>query len=240
MGLAVGDPAKLFPVRAGPIDNRGIADYFVMQSMEEYAVTRDELLSDLAYARTLAEEGRQAPLIGGAYLVMFGVLLATAYTAHWCMLTGQLPAGYAGLVWGGFGACAFIGSLALRGFVRSKPGAAAVGNRADRVVWSATAAAILAVVIGTVLRAILTDDYGATGAIMAAGFGLYGVPLYATGALSGHSWLKLFGVLAWIVSGVLWFYMNESWAYLIAAGGSVLVLLVPGVLMMRAEPSKVV
>ena len=41
-------------------------------------MTREEMLADLAYARTLAEEGRHAPLIGGRYLVLFGALLCVA------------------------------------------------------------------------------------------------------------------------------------------------------------------
>jgi hypothetical protein len=34
--------------------------------------------------------------------------------------------------------------------------------------------------------------------------------------------------------------MDASWALLVAAIGSVLVLLIPGIIMMRGEPSKVV
>lgn len=203
-------------------------------------MTREELLSDLAYARTLAEEGRQAPLIGGAYLVLFGILLAVAYTAHWAMLTGQLPPTYAGWVWGGFGLCAFAGVTALRGRTQKMPGAAAVGNRAERIVWRGVSAAILVVVAGTVLRSIFTGEYGATNAIMGAGFGLYGVALFATAQIGGHRWLSAFAYLAWIISGVLWFYVSEPWAYLLAAGGSVLVLLIPGLVSMRGEPSKTV
>lgn len=203
-------------------------------------MTREELLSDLAYARNLAEEGRQAPLIGGAYLVLFGVITPIAYAAHWMVLTGQLAPYFAGIIWGGFGLCALIGTFALRAKMRGMPGAAAVGNRTDRIVWRGAATAILAVVAGTVLRAAFTDGYAATNAIMGAGFGLYGVALYATASISGHRWLSTFAYLAWIISGVLWFYMSEPWAYLIASAGAVLVLLIPGIAMMRAEPSRVV
>ena len=96
------------------------------------------------------------------------------------------------------------------------------------------------VVAGTVLRAKLSDQYGATNAIMASGFGLYGVALYATAEIGGHRWLSAFAYLAWLISGVLWAFMHEPWAYLVAAAGAVLVLLIPGVISMRAEPSKTV
>jgi hypothetical protein len=206
----------------------------------EASVTREELLSDLAYARTLAEEGRQAPLIGGAFLVLFGVLLAIAYAVHWALLTGQIPMLFAGWNWLAFGVCAFAGSMLLRGRVKQMPGASAIGNRAERTVWRGVSIAILVVVIGAIVQASLTGQVGVTNAIMAAGFGLYGVALYATAVIGGHRWLAPFAYLAWLISGVLWAFMNEPWAYLLAAAGSVLVLLIPGIISMRGEPSKVV
>jgi hypothetical protein len=203
-------------------------------------VTREELLQDLSYARTLAEEGRRAPLIGGSYLVMFGVLLAIAYSAQYAVLTGSLERSVIGMVWMGFGAAALVGSLLLRGRTKNMPGASSISNRADRTVWHAVAWAILFVVAGAIARGIAYDNYDATNAIMAAGFGLYGVALYSTATLSGHMWLRIFAWLAWSLSATMWLFLGEPWAYLAAAVGSVLVLLVPGVIMMRAEPSKVV
>lgn len=204
-------------------------------------MTRDELLQDLAYARTLAEEGRQTPLIGGAYLVLFGVLLAIAYAAQYVILTNpSVERAYAGALWAGFGVCAGLGMVALRGRTKSLPGAASVGNRADRAVWNGVAIAIIVVVIAIILRAAVTEDFASTDVIMAAGFGLYGVALYATGGISGHMWLRAFAWLSWGVSGTLWFFMNSPWTYIFAAIGAVLVLIVPGVRLMRAEPAKVV
>jgi hypothetical protein len=204
-------------------------------------VTRDELLQDLAYARTLAEEGRQTPLVGGSYLVLFGVLLAICYTAQYFILTSDaLPRGLAGLIWMGFGVAAMIGVFLLRGRTKSMPGNASVGNRAERAVWNGAAIAILAVVAGVVLRGVFTENFAATDAIMAAGFGLYGVALFATAELSGYMWLKRCAWLSWAISGTLWYFMGEPWAYIMAAIGAVLVLLVPGVIMMRREPSAVV
>lgn len=203
-------------------------------------MTREELLQDLSYARTLAEEGRRAPLIGGAYLVMFGVLLAVAYSAQYAALTGQIPRGVIGFIWLGFGAAALVGSFLLRGRTKALPGASSISNRADRTVWHAVAWAILFVVAGAIARGIAYDSYDATSAIMPAGFGLYGVALYSTATMSGHMWLRAFAWLAWALSATMWLFLGEPWAYIVAAVGSILVLLVPGVVMMRAEPSKVV
>jgi len=56
-------------------------------------MTRDQAAEDLAYVRTVAEEGQQAPLIGGVYLVLFGVLLSVGYVLHWSLLSGVLQFG---------------------------------------------------------------------------------------------------------------------------------------------------
>lgn len=203
-------------------------------------MTREELLQDVAYARTLAEEGRQTPLVGGAYLVLFGVLLAVCYTAQYFALMGAMDTNQIGWIWMGFGAGALIGSLALRGRTKSMPGASSAANRADRSVWNGVALAIGFVIAGTLARTIFFGDVEAANAIMAAGFGLYGVALYCTSGVSGRMWLRAFAWLSFSISGTLWCFMHVPWAYLVAAAGSVLVLLVPGVIMMRGEPSKVV
>lgn len=204
-------------------------------------MTREDMLQDLAYARTLAEEGRQAPLIGGSFLVLFGVLLAVAWTGQYFIMTSPaLHDAWSGAIWMGFGAAAFLGMFALRARTRTMPGGSSVGNRVDRAVWQGVAIGIMAVVFGIIARSAFTEDYAATDAIMAAGFCLYGVALYATASVSDQKWLRAFAWLAWGVSGTLWFFMGAAWAYLYAAAGAVLVLLIPGVVLMMREPSKIV
>lgn len=203
-------------------------------------MTRDEMLQDLAYARTLAEEGRQAPLIGGGFLVLFGVLLAVAYTGQWAALAGFVPTMAIGFIWMGFGLLAFIGCFMLTGRVRSLPGGASLANKADRSVWQGVAIGIGAVVVGAILRGVVTDDMTAANAIMAAGFGMYGIALFTTASVSSEKWLQTFAWISWAVSVALWFFLNDAWAYLLAAGASVVVLIIPGVMLLRREPSTTV
>lgn len=205
-------------------------------------MTREEMLSDLAYARTLAEEGRQAPLIGGSFLVLFGVLLTICYGVQWAAMAGMLPVSdnFIGMMWIGFGVAAFVGSFALSRRVRALPGGAAIPNRADRAAWQGAVIAIMAVVAGSILRMIVSGDYTAPNAIVASGFGLYGVALYVSASLSAQTWLRTFAFLAFAVSAAIWFYLNQPWTYLFAAIGAVVVLIVPGFLMMQREPKTIV
>ena len=198
-------------------------------------MTREEMLSDLAYARSLAEEGRHAPLIGGSYPLFFGALLTLCYGAQYAVLTRlvDLPGNSIGWIWMSFGVLSVVGSVVLGQRVRTLPGGASISNRVDRAVWQGVVAAIFVVVIGSILRAIVLGDYTAPNVIVASGFGLYGVAIYATASISGETWLRGFAVLSWLVSGLIWFFLGEAWVYLIAAIASIAVLIVPGFIMIQ-------
>lgn len=206
-------------------------------------MTRDELLNDVANARTLAEEGRQAPLIGGAYLVLFGVLLAVTYSLHWAIFTGAwgiIVPDMVGAIWCGFGVVAWLGCALLQRRGRDKPGRASIGNRVDRLLWTGVAITILTVTLATVLRSVLIGDDNAPNAIMAAGFGLYGLALHVTSAMSSQRWLQPFAALAWAASAAMWFFIETPAIYLLAAAAAIVVLLIPGIIQMRREPSALV
>lgn len=205
-------------------------------------MSSDELASDLAYARALAEEGRNAPLVGGSFGIMFGALLTVCYCLQWAVLTGRLPIddSFIGLIWLGFGVCVAIGMPLLIRRNSRMPGRAAIPNRIDRNVWQGVSGAILAVVAGALARMAATGDFTAPNAIVASGFGLYGVALYVTATAGGHLWLRGFAIASWLLSAVLWFFLDQAWMYLVAAAGSLGVLLLPGILMMRREPRTIV
>jgi len=205
-------------------------------------MTRDEMFADLAYARTLAEEGRHAPLIGGRYLILFGLLLSVTYVAHWAILTGAVdaPRWMLGAIWAGFGVCAGIGSALVGARVRALPGQASLDNRIDRAVWSAVTLASAAVIAGCLIGAGLNRDPQMPNAIMPAVFGFYGIALMTTASVASKPWLRWFAFAAFGVSGLVWLCINADWTYLVGAAAALLVLLAPGIIMVRAEPSTTV
>jgi hypothetical protein len=209
----------------------------------EPVMTRDELLQDVAYARSLAEEGRHAPLLGGAYFVFWGLLNTAAFTTHWAVLAGHLPyadgLSFAG-IWIAYGVIAGIGMTLLRGRIRTKPGLTSIGVRAESAMWSGAAIALLAVAIGSIARMLAEGDGNAPNAIFGAAFALYGAALFGTAKLSQQKWLTAFAWLSFAVAGSLCLFANQSWAYLNAAAGSLAVLFVPGLILLRREPSDIV
>ena len=206
-------------------------------------MTRDEMLQDLAYARSLAEEGRHAPLLGGGYLVFWGALNALAFAGQWCILTGRLPhlegAAFA-LLWMSYGVIAGVGMALLKLRVRTKPGLTAIGARAEHAVWAGASLGLLAIVIGSLARMVIDSDWTAPNAIIGAAFAIYGAALVAVSHMSEQAWMRAFGWLSVIVAGTLCLFANQNWAYLIASAGSLLVLALPGVILLRREPSAIV
>lgn len=207
-------------------------------------MTREEMLDDLAYARSLAEEGRHAPLLGGAYFVFWGLLNMTAYAAHWAMLEGRLPGGDSGLgfgvVWGAYGLIAGIGSALLARRVCNKPGRSAIGVRAEQAIWRGVGLALIAIVIGCIGRMAVENDPLAPNGIMGPAFALFGAALIATGAMARENWLGGFGFVAIAVGMVLGLFANAAWAYLLASAASLIVLVTPGLVLLRREPSAIV
>ncbi len=206
-------------------------------------MTRDELLADLAYARTLAEEGRHAPLLGGAHLAFWGTLNAAAFTTQWTILEDWLPSaggtGYA-VLWLSYGVAAGLGSIWLSRRTRSKPGQTAIGARAEKALWTGAAMALMAIVFGSILRLMITGDTTAPNAIFGPAFAIYGAMLIGTAALSEQSWLRAFGFTSVAIGAVLCLFANEHWAYLLAASGSLFVLVWPWLVLLKREPSAIV
>lgn len=205
-------------------------------------MTRDEMLADLSYARALAEEGRHAPLLGGRYFVLFGALLSITYLAHWAVLTGAVdaPRWMLGAIWAGFGLCAGIAGAMVGARLRSLPGATSLDNRIERAVWSAVTLATAAVVVGSLVGGALARDPHMPNAIMPAVFGFYGIALLTTATLTEKPWLRWFAYAAFGVSGLVWLFVQADWIYLVGAAAALLVLLAPGIVMVRNEPSTTV
>jgi len=205
-------------------------------------MTRDEVLADLAYARAVAEEGRKTPLLGGAYLLFWGLLNATAFALQYALLEGLLPVmdgmSFA-LLWGSYGIVAGLGMTLLRMRTRSKPGRASIGTRAEHALWSGAAIAVLAVVIGSIARMVSAGDVTAPNAILAAAFALYGAALFGTASLSEQTWLRGFGWLAVAVALNTAMFAHFNWVYVIAAIGSLLALCVPGLILLKREPAAI-
>lgn len=206
-------------------------------------MTREQMLDDLAYARTLAEEGRHAPLLGGSFLVFWGALNCAAYLGQWGLLGDVLPDGGGigfAILWAGYGAIAGIGMALLSRRVSDKPGRTAIGVRTERAIWGGVGFAMAVISLACIGRMFLDQDRLAPNNIMGPALALFGVALMTVAAMSGEKWLSGFALAAFAAAALVCLFANEPWAYLLAAAANVIVLVIPGIGLLRREPSAIV
>ncbi len=201
------------------------------------------LSSDLAYVRDLAEAGQNAPLLGGRFLVMWGGLVSLAYIGHFLIATaafGLTPSAY-WIMWLGFGLAGGIGQFLLVSALRGKPGGASTGNRVQGVLWTTSGFFLFVYFVGLMARVFFTGD-GIEGFYWSVPMvlGLYGIGQFVTGAMTGSSALKFAGIAAF--AGVLaaTFLTGTEYIWLVGAASAFTAVFIPGLLMMRAEPSETV
>jgi len=202
------------------------------------------LSDDLAYVRDLAEAGQSAPLLGGRFMVWWGSIVPIAYIGHYLLSVGILPgSGPAiGLMWMGFVVIGLGGQFILtRTFSKGKPGAASAGNRASEYVWMAGGFAIFAFFVGAVANSIM-------GSAPSQGFAwsvpmilaLYGVGQLVSGLMANILALKFAGFAAFAGVAVTAFYTGSNLSWLFGAAVAVIAVLIPGLMLLKAEPSETV
>lgn len=193
---------------------------------------------DIQYVRQLAESGAHAPLLGGRFLAWWGFLLTVAYTAHHFALEGALGDGKTifAIIWIGFGLLGAVGQVVLVRSMRAKAGSGSAGNRASRSVWAAAAFAIVSMVFGTAIAARNGAGPAMFDWIVPVAFAVYACALTVTGSLARNAVTRAAGAGAVVMVGLFTALILTPERYLLAAAGVFLTVLIPGLLLLRAEP----
>lgn len=206
-----------------------------------------DLASDLAYVRSLAEEGAHAPLVSGRYFVLWGGLMTVASLIVYLNALGVVKFGVAGFMapWIVALSVGWAVSYVMRKDVGGKPGAATLGNKTAGSVWYAVG------VMMTIFFAALFfahDNYVDIGIptyflysmVYPIGFGCYGIAFWATSTAARVGWLKYFALASWAFSACFLFFLATPVQFLIGAIGLVICAVTPGLLLMRREPASIV
>ncbi|WDI32516.1 hypothetical protein PUV54_04820 [Hyphococcus flavus] len=207
----------------------------------------DDLASELAYVRSLAEEGATAPLIGGFYYLLWGGLTSAAAFFVYAIAIGVLPAAPTGyfLPWIVAGVIAWVGSIMWGRRASSKPGAMTLGNQTALSVWFAVGVFMTMLWIALLF---VHDDFTHFGVpenflfslMFPVAFGVYGVAFFATATAAKQPWLRWFAYLAWGFSIVSLFLLGNPHQFLAGGLGCALTAALPGALLMRREPGDIV
>lgn len=201
--------------------------------------TADAAREDLRYVRELAESGAHAPLLGGRFMAWWGLLITVAWTLQHFALRGAIGEGGGavfGFIWGGFGLLGGLGQLVLARTITGKSGAGSAANRASRPAWLAAACAIASMVTGAALASRGHAGPETFDWIVPVAFTAYACALFVTGSLARSTITKAAGIGAIVMVGLFTTFIFSPDRYLLAAAGAFATILLPGLLLFRAEP----
>ena len=201
-------------------------------------VTADSTQEDLRYVRQLAESGAHAPLLGGRFMAWWGLLLTAAYIAHHLALGGIIGDGGSifAIIWAGFSLLGVTGQLVLARTMPAKSGAGSAGNRATRTIWMTAAAAIGSMFIGCLAAAGAGAGPATFDWIVPVAFAAYACALVVTGALARSRPTIAAGIGALVMAGLFTALILSPDRYLVAAAGVAVTVLLPGLVLLKAEP----
>ncbi|MEX0643812.1 MAG: hypothetical protein WD076_00760 [Parvularculaceae bacterium] len=211
------------------------------------AEQQKDMADELAYVRSLAEEGRNAPLVGGVIYVIWGGLIGSAALVQYAEMAGLFslkgPLGWA--PWFGAFFLGWVLSFLAGRRTSAKPGARTIGNRTAAAAWFAVGLFISGFWITLFLvhdrySAIGVPEYFLYGLMFPIAFGLYGVAFFASATAARLDWLRWFALAAWAFSFTTLFLLDNSLQMLVGGIGTFLCALLPGFILMRREPSDIV
>jgi len=209
--------------------------------------SKEDIASDLAYVKALAEEGRDTPLVNGVFYVIWGGLIGATALIVYSDLMGWIALGAAsGMApWIIAIAAGWALSMVFGRRAHAKSGAATLGNKTAGAVWFAVGLFVTGFWIALMF---VHDNFSALGVpayflfnlMFPISFGLFGVAFFATAAAARAAWMRYFAFASWGFSIACLFLMSSVHQPLVAGVGVLSCAFLPGVILMRKEPSDVV
>ncbi|NNC37377.1 MAG: hypothetical protein EX271_05590 [Acidimicrobiales bacterium] len=206
-------------------------------------MTKTEILNDLEYVKSMAEEGRTTPLLGGRIGLMWGVLLAITFFGHWAIISGTagLPQSALGILWLSYAIIGGIGNALLGRSLQGKPGISSVGNRTENAVWVSFVLMMIACFIGIVLNMVFNDTTPAMFDMMVCiGFAGQIIAYLVIGTMSHERSQRIPGLLAVLATIVSFALLGKPELYLAASIAVIFTIIVPSLGQIRKEPKAVV
>lgn len=197
---------------------------------------------DIAYMRALAHEGRHAPLLAGPILVAAAVIFGAANMGQWAIQSGVLqvnPWAQLGL-WIGAGLVFAVALTLLINRQKGRPGSRSAGNKAVGAAWSGVGYGIFVTWLGLVALSVKSGNWSWMAVMPTVVLVAYGSAWMVGAAMTGARWMSLIALVSYVGAvGVAWF-MDSTAIYLVFTVVLAAVALIPGLILMRQEPSEIV
>lgn len=197
---------------------------------------------DIAYMRALAHEGRHAPLLAGPVLVTAAIVFGAANLGQWAIQAGVVVLGPWAPLWLWIGAgVVFGGALTmLIGRMRGKPGFNSSGNKAVGAAWSGMGYGVFATWLGLVALSVRTGDWSWMMVMPTVVLVAYGAAWMVGAAMTHARWMNATAILAYAGAVAVAWFADRAAIYLVFTAVLVGVALIPGLILMRQEPSEIV
>lgn len=208
-------------------------------------MTRDQIQSvhdDIAYMKALAQEGRRAPLLGGSILISAGLIFGLASIAAYGIDSGILdvpPIAYA-ILWGGAMLVFFVVLMFQIRRTDRKPGAQSAANRAAGAGWMGVGLGIFVMSLSMAVIGWKVQSPIPSLIFPSLIFALYGSGWAVSATMSDQKWQWKLAIACWIAAPLIAFLTGSPLMWLAYAAGLFLFALLPGVLLVRQEPSEVI
>lgn len=201
-------------------------------------MTEADVLHDISYLKSVAEEGRNAPLLGGRIGLMWTGLLVPALMLHGltAMGKGPLTIDSIGAMWMAYGVIGGVLSLVMVRTLKGQPGESSIANKVESLMWPVTAMLIFGYAIAIAFgHTVLDLPPIMFSGIMPLAFALSAVNLALLSRLTGQSYFTLCSVLAGVSMIACTLLLNRPELYFAAAGGVLLTGVLPNLLQIRTE-----
>ncbi len=198
-----------------------------------------QILDDLKYARELAEQGANTPLLGGRIGLMWGCLLVPTLLFHGLTLMEvvSVPKQYIGIVWLIFGISGGLLTFLLGRKLDDKAGANSAINKVEQATWTATALMLFGLAIGVAYSVIVFGKpYWLYDIILAVAFGTYVVNYYVLTKLSGLKRLYIPMLIGFALMVFMIINLGQPYIYVVAAIGVLFTAVIPALISLKHEP----
>jgi hypothetical protein len=171
------------------------------------------------------------------------VIFAVASLAFWALLTGILrldPNWGSMIIWMGALAIFLVALTLINLRIGNKPGAKSPTNKATAAAWTGVGFSIFAMGVsyGFAGWRLQSEDVMVT--FPSVIFALYGAGWAVASAMTGKKWLWYVALGSWVMAPVLAFFAGDATQYLAYAAALLLLMALPGVVLLRQEPSDIV
>ena len=205
-------------------------------------MTKTKVIEDIAYARSIAEQGARTPLLGSSISLMWGLMVIPTLILHGLTLMGKFPLSpqNIGVLWGVYGAIGTFGSIYLGRKIDKQPGAKSQINQVGEVLGIGMGILMATFAITTVFMVVSKGLPGFLyNMIIVFAFSLITLNLAVLARLTGHTYMKIVALCSGAITVITYMLVQSPNIYFFAAFGVIITQIIPSLIGLKKETANV-